>query len=58
MLDCPRLRRYVCDKLRDGWSPEQIPGCLRLNFPHNGWMRVSPETIYTITTTAKTRVHH
>ena len=46
VLDRPALRRYVYDKLSDEWSPEQISGRLRLDFPHNGWMRVSPEAIY------------
>ena len=46
VLDRPALRDYVYDKLSDEWSPEQISGRLRRDFPHNGWMRVSPEAIY------------
>lgn len=46
VLDRPRLRCYVYDKLTEGWSPEQISGRLRRDFPHDGWMRVSPEAIY------------
>jgi len=40
------LRRYLFDKMTDGWSPEQISGRLWLDFPGHPRMRVSPETIY------------
>ena len=46
VLDYPPLRNYVCDKLTDDWSPEQIAQRLKRDFPHDGWMRVSPETLY------------
>lgn len=46
VLDHPPLRAYVQDKLSDDWSPEQISGRIKRDFPRDGWMRVSPETIY------------
>jgi len=46
VLDHPPLWGYVWDKLAEDWSPEQIAGRLQRDFPHEGRMRVSPETIY------------
>ncbi|MEU0222697.1 IS30 family transposase [Streptomyces sp. NPDC006265] len=40
------LRRYVEDKLRERWSPEQISHAVVIEFPDDESMRVSPETIY------------
>ncbi|TYO98426.1 helix-turn-helix protein [Geothermobacter ehrlichii] len=37
---------YVAEKLKLDWSPEQIAGRLRLDFPDDKRMRCSPETIY------------
>ena len=45
-LDYPPLRRYLFEKGVDAWSPEQVSGRLRLDFPHDPRMHVSPETIY------------
>lgn len=45
-LDHEPLRRYLYDKLSDGYSPEQISGRLWLDFPGQPRMRVSHETIY------------
>ena len=42
----PLLRGIVAAKLREDWSPEQISGWLRLEFPGDETMRVSHETIY------------
>jgi IS30 family transposase len=42
----PVLSRIVAAKLREEWSPEQIAGWLKLEFPHDETMRVSHETIY------------
>ena len=41
-----RLRRFVANKLKLDWSPEQIAGWLKLKFPNDESMRVSHETIY------------
>jgi len=44
---CPRLRAQVEEWLEEElWSPVQISAQLRLEFPHDPMMRVSPETIY------------
>lgn len=42
----PILSALVAAKLREDWSPEQIAGWLRMEFPHDETMRVSHETIY------------
>jgi IS30 family transposase len=40
------LREWVQGKLRVNWSPEEISARLKLEFPDDREMRVSPETIY------------
>lgn len=42
-----RLRTYIYQKLRSGWSPEQIANILKVTYPHDMTMHVSHETIYT-----------
>lgn len=42
----PRLRRIVAKQLQRRWSPEQIAGWLRRQYPHDESLRVSHETIY------------
>ncbi len=41
-----RLRNEVARRLTQYWSPEQISNRLRVDFPQELEMRVSPETIY------------
>jgi len=41
-----RLKGLVTRKLFANWSPEQISGWLKLTYPDDGSLRVSPETIY------------
>ena len=41
-----RLRDFVCDRLAEGWTPEQISGWLEETFPADERMQVSHETIY------------
>ena len=41
-----RLQRIVASKLALEWSPEQVAGWLKLEFPDQDTMRVSHETIY------------
>ena len=41
-----RLRQRVIGKLKQDWSPEQISGWLKIEFPNDQSMQVSPETIY------------
>ena len=43
---CPKLRNIVASKLILNWSPEQISGWLKIQFPDDASMRVSHETIY------------
>lgn len=43
LLDDKALKAYVISKLKDGWSPEQISGRLKLE---NSDLQVSHETIY------------
>lgn len=40
------LRLYVSERLRKAWSPDQISGRLRRDFPHAPQWHVSPPTIY------------
>jgi IS30 family transposase len=40
------LRDLVADKLKEDWSPEQISGWLKREYPDDEAMRVSHETIY------------
>ena len=42
----PTLQRIVASKLALEWSPEQIAGWLKREFPEQGTLRVSHETIY------------
>ncbi len=42
----PRLREVVASKLILDWSPEQISGWLKTQYPDDQSMRVSHETIY------------
>lgn len=42
----PALRDLVASKLEEDWSPAQIAGWLRIEFPQDQTMRVSHETIY------------
>lgn len=41
-----RLRALVAGKLRDDWSPEQISGWLKTEYPSDEALRVSHEVIY------------
>jgi IS30 family transposase len=41
-----KLRNIVASKLILDWSPEQISGWLKTQYPDDGSMRVSHETIY------------
>jgi IS30 family transposase len=47
LAGCPRLRAQVETWLEEElWSPTQISAQLRIEFPDDPMMRVSPETIY------------
>lgn len=45
-LKNPWLYSYVLEKLREGWSPEQITGRLKRDYPGDRSRQLSPETIY------------
>lgn len=45
-LKNPSVYKYVLKKLRDGWSPEQISGRLKLKKPDNPYWHICHETIY------------
>ena len=42
----PKLKKYVYKMLREKWSPEQIAGRIKIDFPHDPIMRISHEAIY------------
>ena len=42
----PKLRYSVVKKLKQSWSPEQIAGWLKREYPHEAHNQVSHETIY------------
>jgi IS30 family transposase len=46
-MDDPRLRSSVIRLLKKAWSPDQIAGWLRREFPRKPEKRVSHQTIYT-----------
>jgi transposase, IS30 family len=46
-LDEPALHEFVCEGLRERWSPDQIAGRLRRAFPRQSRRQVSRQTIYT-----------
>ena len=42
----PEVRRYVAERLRRRWSPDQIAGRSRSDFPRDRRQQISPPTIY------------
>ena len=42
----PRIRRYVLRKLKLEWSPEQIAGRMKWDYPNDAEMRISHTSIY------------
>jgi len=46
LAQCERLQRIVADKLSLTWSPAQIAGWLRRQYPDDESLHVSHETIY------------
>jgi IS30 family transposase len=45
-LENPALRQYVQHKLCQYWSPEQISGRLKIDFPDQATLRISPQGVY------------
>ena len=46
-MERPEVRRYVQECLRQRWSPDEIAGRSRRDFPHDRRRQISHETIYT-----------
>jgi transposase, IS30 family len=40
------LRKYVCDRLRQYWSPDEIAERSKLDFPDDGKQQISDQAIY------------
>lgn len=45
-LKNPEVYGYVTQHLREGWSPDQIAGRLKVEYPDDPHWRISAETIY------------
>jgi transposase, IS30 family len=45
-IDQPEMREFVCQGLKERWSPDQIAGRLRREFPDRPRCQVSRQTIY------------
>lgn len=45
-LKNPYIYDYVTEKLRDGWSPDDISGRLKLEHPNDEYWHICHETIY------------
>ena len=45
-MDDPRVFAYVTERLRKRWSPDQIAGRARLEFPHHPERHLSRQAIY------------
>lgn len=45
-MSCPAIRKYVENGLKKQWSPEQISGRMKVDYPGVGAPRISYETIY------------
>jgi len=41
-----RIKKYVYEKLRLEWSPEEIANRIKMDYPQDNTMRISHETIY------------
>jgi IS30 family transposase len=46
-LERPEVRRYVRERLRQRWSPDEIAGRSRSDFPRDRRRQISHQTIYT-----------
>ena len=46
-MERPEVRRYVQERLRRRWSPDQIAGRSRCDFPGDRRQQISHQTIYT-----------
>jgi|WetSurMetagenome_2_1015567.scaffolds.fasta_scaffold209564_2 transposase, IS30 family len=46
-MEQPEVSRYVRERLRQYWSPDEIAGRSRLDFPNDSRRHISRQTIYT-----------
>ena len=46
-MERPEVRRYVQERLRQYWSPDQIAGRSHSDFPHDRRQQTSHQTLYT-----------
>jgi len=46
LMQNQRLRNYVEEKVKQGWSPKAIVERLKIDYPHDMSMRISHEAIY------------
>ena len=54
----PKVQRYVRQRLRRRWSPDQIAGRSRSDFPHDRRRQISHQTIYTWIATEEAAGRH
>jgi IS30 family transposase len=54
----PEVRRYVQERLRQRWSPDQIAGRSHSDFPHDRRRQISHQTIYTWICSEQARGKH
>jgi transposase, IS30 family len=45
-MDCPVIREHVEKRVKDWWSPDQVSRRMRVDFPRDPRLRISPQTIY------------
>lgn len=56
-LENTQTREYVCNRLKQQWSPDQIAGRSELDFPRDSRRRLSRQTIYSWIDREKSRGH-
>lgn len=45
-MDRPEIRDYVCERIKKCWSPDEVAGRMKVDFPNDSHLRISHETIY------------
>lgn len=45
-MDRPEIQAYVCERIKKCWSPDEVAGRMKVDFPDNPRLRISHETIY------------
>jgi IS30 family transposase len=57
-MERPEVRRYVQERLRWRWSPDEIAGRARSDFPHDRRRQMSHQTVYTWIRSEEARGKH